>query len=169
MALVLVGRIKDEQPKKAIAQPLFGETERLLMDITATVAKLLIGRKLSGVQRHDNGWLFEFENSIGLSAECPWRVLTQTIVLTDSDHGQQFGLPAPLDGAQEATRLLYGKLVKWTALRGGTGDLSIQFSDGTTLELLNLSGGYEAWQLSGDDVSVIAQGGGTVVTHPSKS
>jgi hypothetical protein len=144
-------------------------SEDSLLDISATVAKLLIGRKLSGVQRHENSWVFEFEDSIGLSAECPWRIVIPTIAFTDSDHGQQFGLPEPLDGVQEATRLLHGRSVSRTALRGGTGDLSIQFSDGTTLELLNLSGGYEAWQLSGDHVSVVAQGGGTVVAHPPKA
>ena len=135
------------------------------MDIPAIVKGLLVGQNLSGVQKREYDWVFEFGESTGLIAACPWRILTSGIAFTDSDHGQQFGLPAPLDGEQEALRLLSDKHVQSVSTRSVTGDLAIVFEGDTTLELLNLSSGYEGWQLVGGTVHIIAQGGGELVTY----
>jgi hypothetical protein len=109
--------------------------------------------------------MFELGDTVALMAECPWRILTSRIVLTDSDDGQQFGLPAPLDGEKESLRLLSGNRIQDVSIRSVTGDLVIVFESGTTLELLNDSSGYEAWQLFGGATQIIAQGGGNVVTY----
>ena len=134
------------------------------MDKQMTVANALVGRKLSGVQKCEYSWAFVFGDSATLTAECPWRILTNGIAFTNRDHGQQFGLPAPLDGEREATRLLSNK-VEQACIREDTGDLLIQFAGGVSLEILNLSFGYEAWQLCspGRHTLLVAQGGGNVV------
>ena len=133
------------------------------MDEASTVARVLSGRRFRGIQRHEYSWVFEFDDSIDLTAECPWRILSNEIVFTDSDHGQQFGLPAPLDGQQEVVQRLCDRIVERAQIREVTGDLSIEFTGRVTLELLNLSGGYEAWQLSSDGTLIVAQGGGKVL------
>ncbi|HEX3651522.1 MAG TPA: hypothetical protein VHU18_01720 [Rhizomicrobium sp.] len=135
------------------------------MDIPAKVRGLLVGRKLSGVQKREYDWVFEFGTAVALTAECPWRILTSGIAFTDSDDGQQFGLPAPLDGVRESLRLLSGRQVQSVSTHSVTGDLAVAFEDGTTLELLNLSSGYEGWQLDCGTVHIVAQGGGEVVTY----
>jgi hypothetical protein len=109
----------------------------------------------------DFSWAFNFGESIWLTAECPWRILTPGVAFTDSDDGQKFGLPAPLDGESEVLRLLSGKRIQSVTKRETTGVLVIVFGD-VTLELLHLSAGYEAWQLGCDGVELIAQGGGNV-------
>jgi len=136
-----------------------------MVDIAATISGLLVGRKLSGVQRREYDWVFEFENSAVLTAECPWRILSSGIAFADGDHGQQFGLPAALDGEQEANRLLSDKPTQAANIREDTGDLAVVFGGGTTLELLNLSGGYEGWQLVSGETHIIALGGGEVVIY----
>ena len=45
-------------------------------------------------------------------------------------------------------------------MRSDTGDLSVRFSDHATLEVLNISSGYEAWEISLPGLHVVATGGG---------
>jgi hypothetical protein len=140
-----------------------GRIAHSLVDVNTIVAGLLVGRKLCDVQKHEYHWSFGFGAKVVISAECPWRILSDEIAFTDRDHGQQFGLLAPLDGEQEVVRLLSGKLVEHASRRERTGDLLVEFSGSVTLEVLNLSRGYEAWQLFSPGMEVIVQGGGQVV------
>src|SRR6266849_9055143 len=94
----------------------------------------------------DGEWYFSFENEAVLRAGCLWRlVVKQRVVLSSRDHGQIFGLKSPIDAAQEAMRILAGKQVTAVVLETGTADVKIQLADGTKLELLNDSSGYEPW------------------------
>jgi hypothetical protein len=135
------------------------------MDAAAMITSRLVGDRLIEVERSDYDWVFRFANDMVLRAACPWRILVEgSIVHGDTDHGQQFGLPAPVDGADRSNKLLLNKTIETVAIRDDTGDITISFSGRTALEILNMSSGYEGWQLNGDGgLSVIAAGGGKLV------
>lgn len=80
--------------------------------------------------------------------ECPWRILQQArTTLSSDDHGQQYGLPAPINAAAEATKLLSAVDIDAAQLRAGTNDILIDFSDDVRLEIIPISSGYEGWQM----------------------
>jgi hypothetical protein len=80
--------------------------------------------------------------------------------LGNADHGQQVGLPNPLDGVIEGQRLLSDKVIK-VDVRAHTSDLLVEFSNGVFLEVFNSSSGYEGWECSSKNgLLVIATGGG---------
>jgi len=123
----------------------------------------LVGRTLAEVNGSEHGsWQFGFGPDAGVRADCPWRVIRDgRIVLSSEDHGQQYGLPAPVDAEAECRRLIGGAVVAGAEVRDETRDFVIRFASGTRLELVPLSSGYESWQLGGPGGSlVIAQGGG---------
>jgi len=99
--------------------------------------------------------------------ECLWRILNiGAIVVTSEDHRQKFGLPLPIDAASRGSDLLAGETVAQFTLREDTLDLSFMFSNGHSLEILQTSAGYEAWQIiSPQRQHIIAQGGGQLCTY----
>jgi hypothetical protein len=141
------------------------------MDIAARIASRLVGHRLISVERSDYDWVFRFANNVGLRVACPWRILVEgRIAHGDTDHAQHFGLPAPIDGSERSNQLLCDKTIQSVAIREETGDLTVSFSGGTALEVLNLSCGYEGWQL-GDSagLSVVAMGGGELALWDNNS
>jgi Family of unknown function (DUF6188) len=106
-------------------------------------------------------WKFDFEGKVVLQVYCPWRIITDKgIVLGNADHGQRFGLPAPIDAQHEARKLLSERVLKVT-IREKTADLLIEFEKGSCLEVFNSSSGYEGWECSSKNgLLVIARGGG---------
>lgn len=108
-------------------------------------------------------WHFTFENESVLRAGCLWRIVVeQRGALSANDHLQKFGLDTPLDAAQTATRILSGKNVARVELDDGTADICIKFSDGTLLELVHNSSGYEPWKVSSKEINLFANGTGDV-------
>jgi Family of unknown function (DUF6188) len=107
-------------------------------------------------------WSFSFAPSIGIGAECPWRLLQDgRVAISSEDHLQQYGLPAPLDAAVVASSLLDSHPVTRVEVRDGTADLVIDFSGGIRLEIIPISSGYESWSVTTPSgFQVIAQGGG---------
>ena|SRR5690348_2256283 len=134
-----------------------------IVDAAAEIASRLAGRSVLRTERGEDDWAFHFADEVWLrAAACPWRIiLNRKIALGNSDHAQNFGLPEPIDGQKESDRLLCNKTVQTLRIREGTGDLAIDFTEQTTLEILNISSGYEGWRL-GDRTGfvVIALGGG---------
>jgi hypothetical protein len=66
-----------------------------------------IGKTCDEISRREYDWAFKFGDGGTVSASCPWRILADGgIALADGDDGQKFGLPNPVDGAEEATKLL---------------------------------------------------------------
>jgi hypothetical protein len=130
------------------------------------IATYLVGSICERIERSESGiWSFRFSERARLTVECSWRILADgRIAFGDGDHAHQFGLPAPLDGAAEARRLFGNRPVTAVSTRKDTGDLAIAFPGETVLEVINLSSGYEGWQLAADDgFLVVARGGGELV------
>lgn len=93
-------------------------------------------------------WEFSFGEKGCIGVECPWRILKQgRTTLSSEDHRQQYGLPAPIDAATEATKLLSTVVVEAAQLRTGTSDILIDFSGSLRLEIIPISSGYEGWQM----------------------
>ncbi len=135
--------------------------------------KTLLGPAMVGrscvVNRRDHDWDFAFGPGVSLVISCPWRLVSRdSILLTDSDDEQWFGLPAPVNAEARANALLQDESVQGIEVDGITADLLIRFSDGLRLDVFNNSSGYEGWQAhlqgsleDGTKVSaVIAMGGG---------
>ncbi len=54
-------------------------------------------------------WVFRFGPGVSLRVAAPWRIIGDgRIALGHEDHGQQFGLPRPVDCAATAMELLRG-------------------------------------------------------------
>jgi hypothetical protein len=122
----------------------------------------MVGRHVEVWFSEPSMWFFAFGDSLGVSVECPWRLIHQGgIAVSGDDHRQQFGLPAPIDAAARATSLLAGATVRRVEVREGTADLLIDFDGDRRLEIIPFSSGYESWQASAPTgKSIVAQGGG---------
>jgi hypothetical protein len=121
---------------------------------------LLLGHRLDDVRKHDSSWEFAFSDRVDLQVECLWRFLVSgRIVLTNEDHGHQFGLPAPVDCLGELRRQVIGATVEDVKVRPGTIDITLTFGSGRTLEVIPTSAGYQAWQVNAPGVLIVGQPG----------
>ena len=124
----------------------------------------------SGVERvtYDETlqWLFTMTGQASLTVSCPWQILAEDCVaLASGDHGQQYGLPSPIDAAAKATALLATRKIERARPHQVTADLTIELEGDITLRTFNDSSGYEAWHLVGlQGAEFIAQGGGNIVS-----
>ena len=135
------------------------------IDTPAIDLTWMVGRVVASVTLLEPlPWRFEFGENERLDVECLWRVLRDgRVLLTNEDHGQLFGLQSPVDSAQEAMKLLAGVPVTSVSIRATTADVAIRFQDGTELEIIPTSSGYESWQLRGPDgICYVATGGGAI-------
>jgi hypothetical protein len=121
--------------------------------------------ELTDVGGDDGWWTFRFGDHCTVSTDGLWRlVVSDRLAVTSEDHGHIFGRDKPTDAREVATRTLTGPVLAARVLTA-TADLIIEFQSGR-LELINTSGGYEGWRVQarvdGDDVDLIAVGGGTL-------
>ena len=128
----------------------------------------LVGRQCSAVHREEFSWIFVFDAG-AVTTPMLWRLIESgRIRVTSEDHGHQFGLPAPVDARKEAESILLSRVIELATVRADTGDLILEFSDDLVLELLQTSGGYEAWHLiSPEGQNVVATGGGELALWKS--
>jgi hypothetical protein len=83
-----------------------------------------------------------------LRVETLWRIISDgRIHVSSSDHGQKFGLPKPVDSAARAVQALSNSLVTQVSFGPDTGDVFLGFDDGSSLEILATSSGYEGWAI----------------------
>jgi len=123
----------------------------------------LVGQHLRSVEKKDYTWFFEFADDIAISTESPWRFMSAGgIVVTSEDHGQQFGLPAPVDAAERVLSRAAGQAVIAASIMRTTGDLSIEFAQQLHIQLLQMSCGYESWRLHIRGSETICTGGGEI-------
>jgi hypothetical protein len=117
---------------------------------------VLVGATLTRIERlPHNYWVLHFGESV-LNIEAPWRLISHDLILvTREDDGQKFGFPMPVDAESELRKRIEGHRVTAAAANPATSDLKLQFDNAFTLEVLNLSSGYECWTLNPKDGSVI--------------
>lgn len=110
-------------------------------------------------------WSFDFGDKVVLQIGSPWRVMKNDgIAHGHLDHGQQFGLPEPVDGEARAADLLKDRAARAATVVHGSADLIVDLGSGVRLEVFNNSSGHEGWLLHAPDGrSFIAQGGGRLV------
>ena len=131
---------------------------------TELILRSIRGANVHGLQQPAEGvWQFDFERA-GLTIECPWRIVSAgVVVLGASDHGEKFGLPAPVDVISETIDKLGSRRVEAVEINPDTGDLCIRFSGDARIEAFNNSAGYEGWNYADrTGVMVVAMGGGSL-------
>lgn len=123
----------------------------------------LNGKVCRRVYEHYPGdFTFEFGEAT-LAVDCLWRIMAGSkVVLTSREHGQQFGLPAPVDAYAKAASLLQDRPVVEVRLDERSADLRVEFEGGQRLEILTDSSGYEPWNFHAPGVHLVALGGGGV-------
>lgn len=129
------------------------------------------GAVCTGVELYAPGsWSFNFEGRLRLNVQCPWRIVgDRGVALGSEDDGQQFGLPAPVNGGAVALQLLAATALKHVLIREKTGDVVLEFDSGIRLEVFNNSSGYEGWNCGTQSgLEVIGMGGGTTANVGSK-
>lgn len=120
----------------------------------------MVGRGLQVSHVEPAQWIFKLGESSRLSVECPWRLLRKgKIRVSSEDHNQKYGLPAPIDAAAEANKLLGDVRIITASVRHGTSDLIVNCEGELTLEVTPFSSGYEAWQLSTPEGRHLLAGG----------
>jgi hypothetical protein len=75
-----------------------------------------------------------------------------------------FGLKEPVDARAEALNAIGGAVIQRARCAEVTGDLRLEFDNDAWLDVLVDSCGYESWQLSKPDGTVIVAIGGGKVT-----
>jgi hypothetical protein len=129
----------------------------------------LLQNRFESLIRREHDWVFTFEPDSVLAVECLWRLIeNQKITRTSEDHGQQFGLPAPIDAAVDLTRLLANLAINKVELNENTLDLRIILEGDIVIEVIPDSAGYESWNLQQGKQQWIAQGGGNLVEYKTE-
>lgn len=123
----------------------------------------LIGLQVAVVEKLDDTLLCRFSSNDRAQTEGPWRLIRdRRVEVTSEDDGQRFGLPAPVDATAIVREALTGKVVAKAEIHENTGDLALTFADGSELQLLQMSGGYESWRLYVKGQEIICTGGGSL-------
>ena len=121
----------------------------------------LVGTNCTRVyELYPQNFTFGF-GAASLAVDCLWRVIERgRLRLTSGDHGQRYGLSAPIDAHVEAVALLRGRCITAAQFRGGTADLILEFEGDIQLEVIADSSGYEPWSLTAPGVHLVGLGGG---------
>ena len=102
-----------------------------------------------------------FSNGTTLRADY-WRVIKDgRASISNFDHGQQYGLPAPIDAVALLATDLQGRLVTDAQHDKETGDLLFWFTNDMKCQILNFTG-YEIWEINFPD------GTGNIQIMPSE-
>ena len=108
-------------------------------------------------------WLFSFADKIYASSSGFWRLLEMNkIIFVSLDNEQQFGLPKPIDLAEELNKILIGKRLKKIDVIKDTFDLSLTLTEELKLEIYIASSGYETYDFSINAKRYIGLGSGDI-------
>ena len=126
----------------------------------------LVGHAVTRVNHDDETqrWLLVLSDDIQMSLACPWQIIAEgRVSLASGDHGQQYGLPEPIDAPARAMELLAGRAIRQVSLEQASADLCIEFEGAVRMRTFNDSSGFEAWNLTGSQGALyVAQGGGNI-------
>jgi hypothetical protein len=113
-------------------------------------------------------WSFVINGGSKLNLLSHWQILASGhVVLGSGDHGQQYGLPMPIDAAENATELLQGHKITSILTDSASADLTIKLEGSLLIRTFNDSSGYEGWDIvMPDGFWIIARGGGNIVSFP---
>jgi len=134
--------------------------ERTGLESVKLANKHIAGRRLQGINRFGvGGWQFHFGESVTLTTECNWRIVSATkIEITSDDDGQKFGLPEPIDSRVEALKLVVDESVLDVQVDPSCADLILRFG-AVRLEIVNHSSAYEAWTLAAPGLLMVGRNG----------
>ena len=108
-------------------------------------------------------WIFSFADKIYASSSGFWRLLEMNkIIFVSLDNGQQFGLPKPVDLAEELNKILSGKRLTKIDVIKDTFDLSLTLTEELKLEIYIASSGYETYDFSINAKRYIGLGSGDI-------
>jgi hypothetical protein len=129
----------------------------------------LAGKRLVEAAKKDWTWFFTFADGGSIATESDWRLVTKSgIEVASEDHGQIFGLKAPVDAGERVITATKNKKIIDYRIAERTSDLVVRFEDDVSLEFLNLSCGYESWRAQHDEEEVICMGGGQLAIFPKE-
>jgi hypothetical protein len=136
----------------------------MTVPLSASFQAAFVGRPCS-IARAEFIWTFDFGNGATIISEGWWRLIADGhLAFASEDDGQQFGLPAPLDGEKHVNDLLHRHAVISLTISSETADLVVTFEGATRLEILGSSLGYESWQAhcvaDGQKIQIIGGGAG---------
>jgi hypothetical protein len=113
--------------------------------------------------KNADSWMFNFKSRISLFSSTLWRLLKDDrIVLVSADHGQQFGLPKPVDAVKELSKLLTGHKLTEIKIKKNTADLIFTLTGSFNIEFFISSGGYESYNLHVANKQYIGMGMGDI-------
>ena len=132
--------------------------------VLARLETLPIGTRIS-IDRTDGVWRADIGADLFVIIESLWRVRdSERLVCTSADDGQDFADSGPMDAAAVANYRL-GADVAGVSLDLVTSDLRFVLADGTVLEILTDSTGYESWTAHiADDLIVGSSDGPSTYT-----
>jgi len=108
-------------------------------------------------------WVFRLGEDYALTITCPWRlVIGGKVALAGNDHMQSFGLKEPVDIVKETLNHLMDRRLTRASL-DQTGDVTLVFEGGATLETFTDSLGYESCVIWLGTRQLVITGGGRVV------
>jgi hypothetical protein len=139
-------------------------------DYISELRNVLVGRTCR-VVRSEGNWRLEFGDKTFISLYWPWRVVSeQRVTFASDDDGQWFGLGRPLDGVEEANRLIRSGTVRSCSINEHTGDLELLFDGDVSLQAFTMSSGYEGWHAywsaNGESWVAVVLGGGDFAVYP---
>jgi hypothetical protein len=133
----------------------FSKVDHMAVDLS-----WLVGRFIQSVEKKDYSWFFTFDDSSTVTTESDWRLMLKRVLVTSQDERQLFGLQSPVNAVKLAEASLNKSVVNAFRLDQRTGDLSLDFQNGCTIQFLTLSSGYEGWRIGHGDQCTICLGGG---------
>ncbi len=113
------------------------------------LARILVGQPVI-MRRGETVWSISIGSHYLMTTDT-WRLIgAKSIITTSDDDGHQFGLPAPVDAEARANEALADNMIAAVEMDVRTGDCTMRFGDGLSLQIMTWSSGYETWQLYRD-------------------
>lgn len=117
-------------------------------------------------EKDGGNWYFAFEDRICFNTQSIWRLLKdREIVRVSCDNEQQFGLPKPINLAEEMNDCVKGKKLIEIKVKQDTADLLLTLTDNLQIEIFISSSGYESYNFMIDNKNYIGLGSGDIAIY----